>query len=129
MKRTIVIAVAALVAIGIGVYFYMYKNHRDIASEDADFTITVNELQRQFTDDGAAAIKKYADKTVAISGKITDVDPQNYSVVIDDKLSLVFKDSVMQDVVAGKLVNVKGRFVGYDDLLEEFKMDQASITK
>ena len=30
-------------------------------------------------------------------------------------------------IVSGEIIKIKARFLGYDELLEEFKMDQSSI--
>lgn len=127
MKKKIMIALALLAVIGVGLYFYMYKDHRDIATESADYVLTVPELQKQFSVNGDAANKKYADKTIEVLGKITAVDPATHSLTLDEKLSAVLTDSVMNGIALQQKIKIKGRFVGYDDLLEEFKVDQVSI--
>ena len=48
MKKIVLIVVVVIVAIASGLYFYMYKNHRDIASEDASFSIAVKDLENEF---------------------------------------------------------------------------------
>jgi len=127
MRKKIMIVLAVLAIIGVGLYFYMYKGHRDISSESADYSTTVKDLQQQFTANSTDAGKKYADKTIEIYGKITAVDLAAHTITVDEKLSAVFKDSVLNKVAAEKQVKIKGRFLGYDDLLEEFKMDQVSL--
>jgi len=129
MKKKIMIVLAISAVLGCGLYFYMYKGHRDIATENADFTLTVAQLQQQFATDATNASKQYADKTIAVSGAITAIDAANHSVAIDEKLSVVFNDSVLMGITEHQKVKVKGRFVGYDDLLEEFKMDQAAVVE
>ncbi|HOZ75654.1 MAG TPA: hypothetical protein PLS51_09780 [Flavobacterium sp.] len=125
MKKKIMISLAVLAVIGVGLYFYMYKGHREIASEEAHFSVTVAQLQQQFSADPTNANAQYADQTIAVSGLVTAVDESSHLVVIDEKLSVAFKEN--QTLKPQQRVGVKGRFVGYDDLLEEFKMDQASI--
>jgi hypothetical protein len=39
------------------------------------------------------------------------------------------KEKPKAAIKAGDAIKIKGRFVGYDDLLEELKMDQVSILK
>jgi predicted negative regulator of RcsB-dependent stress response len=129
MKKKIIIVLAILALSGAGMYLYMYKDHRDIATESADYSTTVSKLQQQFKENSTTANKKYADKTIEVYGKITAADLPNHTITIEEKLSAVFKDSVVKDLPAGKSVKIKGRFVGYDDLLEEFKMDQVSLSQ
>lgn len=125
MKKKIMISLAVLAVIGVGLYFYMYKGHRDIASEEAHFNVTVSQLRQQFSADPTRANAQYADQTITVSGLITAIDDSNHLVVIDEKLSVAFKE--IHTLKPQQRVGVKGRFVGYDDLLGEFKMDQASI--
>lgn len=129
MRKKIMFTLAILAVIGVGLYFYMYKGHRNIAAESADFRLTVSDLQQQFSANPTAANKKYADKTLEVSGKVTAVDTESHSLTIDERLSAVLTDSVMNGIALQQKVKIKGRFVGYDDLLEEFKVDQVSISE
>ncbi len=107
----------------------MYKDHRDIATESADFTLTVSSLQSEFVTNDSLATTKYQDKTIQIAGKITNVDAESKSVVIDEKLFATFLEAVPNTISVGKQVTIKGRFLGYDDLVEEFKMDQTVVVE
>ncbi len=128
-KKTLVAALLIVVLLSIGVYFYMYQGHRDITSEEVKFVLTVKDLQHQFATDAVGANAKYLDKTIEVSGTITSVDRASHSLVLDEKLSAVFKDSVLGDVKLHSSVKIKGRFLGYDDLLEELKLDEASFSE
>lgn len=128
-KKILFVGIAIAGLLSIGVYFYMYQGHRDISTEDAKFVLTVKELQTQFGSDAVGANAKYLDKTIEVSGIITNIDLANHAVVLDEKLSAVFKDSVLGDIKLQNLVKIKGRFIGYDDLLEELRLDEASFSK
>lgn len=129
MIKKVMIVLAFLIVVGVGLYLYLFKNHRDISSESADYKLSVKELQQQFAENDTLANRKYADKTIEVYGKITDIDLPSHTVTIDEKLSAVFKDSVLDHLAVEKQTLIKGRFVGYDDLLEEFKMDQVSLSE
>ena len=129
MKKTVIIIVIILAVGGFAAYRFMYKEHRDISSEDASFTITVSELQKAFADNDSLANAKYADKTIAVSGKITGSDAATRTITVDEKLSAVMNKPLGAEAGTGNAIRIKGRFVGYDDLLEELKMDQVSIIK
>jgi cobyrinic acid a,c-diamide synthase len=130
MKKKILIAgILIIILLSIGVYFYMYQNHRDISTEEAKFVMTVKDLQSEFVSDAVGANAKYLDKTIEVSGIVTSIDVDSHSIVLDEKLSAVFKDSVLGDITLQNSIKVKGRFLGYDDLLEELKLDEASLSK
>lgn len=129
MKKIILIVVILIAVIGTGIYFYMYKDHRDIANEDASFSLTVKDLQTEFSQNDSLANKKYLDRTIEVYGKISSLDVASNAIVMDEKLLGTFKTKVSKDLTVGKEVKIKGRFIGYDDLLEEFKLDQVSISE
>ena len=129
MKKKIGILVIIAIAVAVIIYFYAYKGHRDIASEKSDYTLTVAKLQTEFTENDSLANSKFQDKTIEISGLITQIDIESKGIVIDEKLSGTFKDKLPSDLIKGIKIKIKGRFIGYDDLLEEFKIDQITVIK
>lgn len=129
MKKIIGISFVILVIVAIGLYFYTYKDHRDIASEEVSFSISTKALQDEFNENDSLFNLKYADKTIEIYGKTSDVYVSNHTIIIDGKVEVVLVDTIMKNIGLSKDVKIKGRYVGYDDLLEEFKMDQATLVK
>lgn len=129
MKKKILIVLLFLTAVVIGVYFYAYKDHRDIANSSTDFTFTIEQLQKEFVENDSAATAQYQDKVIEIKGKITAVETESKSVVIDEKMIASFDKAVPKTVQLNQDIKLKGRFLGYDDLLEEFKMDQTSVVE
>lgn len=128
MKRKVLIFVLLLlVASAIGLYFYMYKDHRDISSEKAQYVVAVDDLQSQFVSDASAATAKYLDETLLVSGAVTSIDTTAHAIVLNGKLSAVLSDTLLENISLGKPVKIKGRFLGYDDLLEELKLDEATL--
>jgi hypothetical protein len=129
MKKKLLVVVPVLIAVGLFAgYKFIYKEHRDISTEEAEFTLTVPTLQNEFTQSDSLANAKYADKTIVVTGKVTAADAASNTITIDGKLSATLKDKITGDQLQ-KPVKIKGRFVGYDDLLEELKMDQVTIIK
>lgn len=129
MKKKILIGLIVLVVLVFGAYKYVYKSHRDISSEEANYNVTVSSLNNEFKQSDSLTLIKYRDKTINLSGKITNIDVASKSIVIDEKMNAVFTDSFPKSIKVNQTVSVKGRFIDYDDLLEEFKMDQVSISK
>jgi hypothetical protein len=127
MKKKLILFLFAVLALATASYFYIYKNHRNITTESAEFVLTVNKLKQEFAENDSLAFKKYQNKTIEISGKITNIDQENKSITVDTQLFLITIDSIPKKIITNKIIKVKGRFLGYDDLLEEFKLDQATI--
>lgn len=127
MKKKILITLLLSIIIGISIYFYVYQNHRDIDTETADYVVTVSGLQKDFSTNDSLAYIKYQDKTIELTAQVTTIDTENRGIVLDEKIFATFKNSLPKGIVAGKTLKIKGRFLGYDELLQEFKIDQSSI--
>lgn len=111
----------------IALYFYMYQSHRDIASENVAFTTSVSELSQRFINNPDSSTTIYADQTISIYGNVTALDLKQNSITLDYKLiALVTKEEIGK-VKNGDLVKVKGRFIGYDELFGELRMDQCIV--
>ena len=110
-------------------FFYVYKDHRDIGQEEASFTMSVDELHKQFQTNDSLANATYVDKTILVSGLVSSIDKVNKAMILNEKLFLTFNSTDGLDIQPQKLVKIKGRFVGYDDLMEELKMDQCILIK
>ncbi|MEO7977023.1 hypothetical protein [Flavobacterium sp.] len=129
MKKKILLSILLLLLVGISVYFYTYKGHRNIDAETADYIVTVSGLEKEFTSNDSLAFLKYQDKTIELTAQVTNIDTESKGIVIGEKIFATFKDSLPKDIVSGKILKIKGRFLGYDDLLQEFKIDQSSVVR
>lgn len=106
-------------------YNYMYKEHRDISSEKADFTLTSKELMNEYKIDLDDATTKFLDKTIQLDGIVTDVESDNFTL---NDVIICYTDSItIQNINITEEVKVKGRSIGYDELLEYIKLDQVTI--
>jgi hypothetical protein len=129
-KKKWSIALAVLVIGAAGIYFYLNQPARDIASEEASFVLTENQLDTDFKNNDSLANLKYADKTIEYTGTISRLIPQTHSADVDQKTVVIFKDSLLpKDIKEKQKVTFKGRFVGYDDLMQEYQIDQVTIVK
>lgn len=130
MKRNkwVVLLVLLIIAGFVG-YNYLYKDHRDISTEEASFSIGVATLDKDFKENEASANAKYLDQTITVSGKISEIDLEANALVLDGTLFAGFSETIATDLKKDENVKIKGRFIGYDELLEEFKMDQCTIIK
>jgi len=107
---------------------YIYKNHRDISSEKESFFVSVVELKNDYKKNDSLANLKYLNKTIIIYGKISSLDLVSNILAVDTSLSATIK-SKNSALRVNDSIKLKGRFIGYDDLLEELKMDECSIVE
>ncbi|AXT19676.1 hypothetical protein D7030_09580 [Flavobacteriaceae bacterium AU392] len=124
MKKWIIVIIV-LAIIGIGGYNYLYQDHRDIKTEAPEFVTTSEDISKEFIDDPIAAEKKYLNKTIEVQGSITELNTND--LTINSTIFCVFDVSITEELSLNKVVTVKGRFIGYDDLLEQIKIDQTNI--
>jgi|688.fasta_scaffold610906_2 hypothetical protein len=129
MKKIVLFIAFLLIGLLTFAYFYLYQDHKDVAATSADFAIRVADLQREFMENDSLATLKYQDKVVELSGTITAVEVVSNSIVIDEKVFAAFEVAVPSETKIQSKVTIKGRFLGYDDLLEEFKIDQVSLVE
>ncbi|MDT0558164.1 hypothetical protein RM697_05880 [Ichthyenterobacterium sp. W332] len=123
MKKKLYIALVVLIIAAIIGYNYIYKDHRDIENEASAFMVTTKEIAEEFLENSTTAEEIYLDKVIEVLGVITESNPSD--ITIDNTLfcqlnstnTLKVKDSIQ----------LKGRVIGYDDLLEQIKLDQCYI--
>jgi hypothetical protein len=128
MKKKLLIGMSLCAVIASLTYFYAYKGHREISSSSTDYVVTISGLQNEFATDNRLATLKYQNTIVELSARITSIDSESNGVVLGGKVFATFKDSVLKNITSGEKLTIKGRFLGYDELLGEFKIDQCSIT-
>ena len=127
MRKKLLVIVVSLSLIAFIGYKYMYKSHRDISSETVTYSVSVLDVYTAFQKNDSLANVKYLDKTIEIYGKITNIDLQNKIITVDQKLLARFTMGLPSNLKLQNSITLKGRVVGYDDLLEEIQMDQCSI--
>jgi hypothetical protein len=120
--KTIIFSIVVVGIIAfIGFNYVMYGGARNLSNEETSFTVTSKSISNEFATNIEGSNKKYLEKAIAIKGTITKVTGNE--VVIDNSIICNLKDfdaSIKKDQV----VTLKGRVVGYDDLMGELKLDQ-----
>lgn len=125
VKRIIIGLLICLALAGTIGYFYLYQSHRDISKEAAAFSIKAEDLLKHFENDYDASAVKYVNKALEVQGEITEI--QDSTLVLNHVIFCKFSFGL--NTTEGKMIKVKGRCLGYDELLEEVKLDQCSIVK
>jgi len=127
-RKTKIVLISLILVMTFGSFMFyqtFYAPHRDITSEKATLTITATTLQHAFAENDAKANKDYADKVIAVNGVITTIE-QN-TIMLDQVVQVDFLNEIATKLILGDALSLKGRCVGYDDLLEVVKIDQATL--
>lgn len=81
MKRSIKYPLLAIVVLLAAAGYYAYTEYNrvnpDLASSDADMTITASELSRIYTENEEAGNKQYLNKVLRVKGMLRSVEKDN----------------------------------------------------
>lgn len=105
-------------------YYINNGGKRDIASEEIAYKVASSQIVEEFTTNVTASNKKYLEKPIAVSGIVTSVNHKE--VIIDNSVCCILTET-NNSFKNGQKVTVKGRVIGYDDLLGEVKLDQCNL--
>lgn len=125
MNKKFKIIALSIMLIGItaftGYNYVMYGGARNLTTENTAFTVSSKSIANEFATNIDLSNKKYLEKAIAIKGTITKIT--GTEVIIDDSIICNLKnfDSTIKK---NQVVTLKGRVVGYDDLMGELKLDQ-----
>lgn len=119
----ILILISAIVVLN----FYVYQSHRDINAEKVAFETSVSELSQRFINNIDSSTVIYADQTISIYGNVTALDLKQNTITLDNKLIATTSKEEINRIKTGELIKLKGRFIGYDELFNELRMDQCTI--
>lgn len=122
-KSKIILSVIVVIIIAVfAVYKYSMQPPAKIESKKVDFTGSSDELLSKIQENFA----EWQDKVVVISGKITSLDDKGF--MLSSSIYCQLRDSLkVSSLTADQNISIKGRIIGYDDLLEELKLDQCII--
>ena len=129
MGKKFKIVAILLVVLIIGLFSYNYVmtgGARDLTTEEPEFMVTSNDISAEFTANVAVATKKYSDKAIAITGIITAISGKG--VILGHSIICNMQE-VDPTIQKNQKVTLKGRVVGYDDLMGEIKLDQCLVIK
>mgnify|MGYP005992679193 CR=1 FL=1 len=119
----ILILVLLIVIIGFGGYSYLYKSHEKIVNSVATYTGNSKEILFKVHKEPSF----WLDKTVVIKDKISATDPNG--ITLNNTVYCQFNNPQEIKNLAQKQITIKGKIIGYDDLLEEVKLHQCIVLK
>jgi len=104
-----------------GYNYVMYGGARNLSSEETAYTVSSKNISTEFASNVETANKKYLEKAIVIEGTITKIT--GTEVIIDDSIICNLKE-LDPSITKNQVITLKGRVVGYDDLMGELKLDQ-----
>ena len=116
-----------LIILGVLTYNYIYQSHRDIENEKALFAVNTEDISSSFSKNTTKAETIYLNNTIEVSGFVSESNSN--SITLDDKVFCQFTNNLDEGLALNSDIKIKGRVIGYDDLLEQVKLDQCSIIK
>ena len=126
-KQLVILFILVFLLISIGLYYYiLHAGQRNINNEKASFEVTSKIIYQEYFRNVDSANAKYIDKAVVIKGIVTSI--KNHELIIDNTIICNLKN-IDNAVKVDQNVTVKGRVVGYDDLMSELKLDNCFINK
>ncbi len=126
MKRKWII-ILILTFLLFAAYKYIYQDHRDIQKEQAEFVVSSTSITKEFLQNSMEAEKKYFDKIIEITGTITEINIKEFT--LNNIISCQFDSIIKNKIKINQKITIKGFFLGYDDLIEQIKLNQCSVIK
>lgn len=126
MKKKIwIIFIVLIISLCTIAYFYIYQDHRNVEKEHPAYTITASSIHSEFLNDSFQSEKKYLNKTVIVFGVVSEINKND--ITLNDNVFCLLSNTATQQLKIKSEVKIKGRVIGYDDLLQQIKLDQCVI--
>ena len=117
-----------IILLAIVVYFVWNKPHKDYSTMKTDITISSINFINAFKANSTLATEKYLNQIILVNGNVTD--RLTKSVVLNNGIVCTLDSSSLKALGLMQInddVSIKGRFVGFDDLFEEIRLDHCFI--
>ncbi|HQF47324.1 hypothetical protein C3L50_03620 [Flavobacterium alvei] len=125
MNKKFRIILFSIAVVGIlsftGYNYIMHGGARNLSSEETAYTVSSKSIANEFATNIEMSNKKYLEKAIAIKGTITKIT--GTEVIIDNSIICNLKE-LDPSITKDQVITLKGRVVGYDDLMGELKLDQ-----
>jgi hypothetical protein len=109
------------------VYFSFNKPHKNFVKAPLDYTIQSTELFQKYQVDVSNANTNFLDKILLIKGTIKEISSN--MIILDGNIVCSFNppQTIDPKLKLTDKISIKGRCIGYDDLLEEVRIDNCSL--
>ena len=110
------------------VYAVWNKPHKNYSNTKPNITIDSSNYINEFKTNSTLATEKYLNQVILVNGNVTD--RLTKSVVLNNGIVCTLDSSSLKAlrlIQINNEISIKGRFVGFDDLFEEIRLDHCFI--
>ncbi len=122
-NKTLFILLFLSVVICFCSYSYIYKPHQNIETATVNYHGDSKEFLKLVKENAIT----WLDQTIVLTGVVCEIDKNG--IILDNTIYCQFKKSKNSNVSNQTEITIKGNMIGYDDLLEEVKLNQCIILK
>ena len=103
---------------------YIYKKHENISLKNPDFVISSDKLYYDFTNFTDSSNSKYLNKIILIDGNLISLDDRN--ILLSPGISILLEKNITK-INQKEEIKIKGRCLGFDNILMEVRIDKATL--
>lgn len=101
---------------------WMYQDHETTAERDVALVSTVDEFSAKVE----ANQTELENQIVEVTGKVSQVDVDGF--MLEGTIYGKMEDPAqISQITEGQELTIRGRYIGYDELLEEIKLDKCIL--
>ena len=122
-KVVFIASVMMVLAVGVvNVYQYISVSPKDVVEITPEYVGDATEFNFLVTDN----LSYWTGKVVQITGKVTELT--EYGIVMNGTIFCQFENGDdLQSIVENQQINIKGKLVGFDEILMEIKLNQCIL--
>ena len=124
-KNKVIFITSVMMVLTVGavyVYQYISMSPKDVVEITPEYVGDATEFNFLVTDN----LSYWTGKVVQIDGKVTELT--EYGVVINGTIFCQFENGDdLQSIVENQQINIKGKLVGFDEILMEIKLNQCIL--
>ena len=124
-NNKVVFMASAMMVLTVGavyVYQYISMSPKDVVETTPEYVGEATEFNFLVTDN----LSYWTGKVVQITGKVTELT--EYGVMINGTIFCQFENGDdLQSIVENQQINIKGKLVGFDEILMEIKLNQCIL--
>lgn len=124
VKKSLFILALILVVAVIVIYQVVTKPTPSLVDEVVLYEVNAVQFYQEFTQNQTGFQQKYINKAIGITGVITSV--QDSIIVLNDKIVCI-TNNVPANLSTDQSVRIKGRYIGYDDLFDNLKLNECLL--